>query len=506
MKKILAIDDNENNLILIKSILVKYFPDSLVFTASSGESGIKLVKEELPDAILLDIIMPGMNGFEVCQTLKNDKLTKHIPILLVSALGQNTEDRVKGLNIGAEAFITKPFDTAELISQVKVMLRIKSAEDLLRKQNESLEIYIKKQTKEFNQSETRFLQISEYALEYFWEADSTGLYTYVSGVVDKILGYKSDEVIGKQYLFDFPRTKNNERSNELLFNVFNTRHDFKEIEIHGLHKNGTKIWLKINGFPIYDSELMFIGYRGVTHDITLRRQAEEDLKNSLEEIKIYQIKLKKLNSELILAEEKERRRIAEYLHDGVGQILSIAHISLSSLLSKNLDPEVQKMISASTGLLSDAIVQTRTLTYDLSPPILYELGLIQAITWKLDQIKNNYPIAVTVQTNDTNPDIDDNTRILLYRIICELLINVVKHAEADLIEVQIMKDENFYYFAVIDNGHGFDDPSELNFIKKGGHGLFSIHERLDSIQGKLNIETETNKGTKAMVSIPIKKK
>lgn len=505
MKKILVIDDNRTNLRLIKLVLIKDIQDCQVYFAQSGKEGIQVAIEELPEVILLDILMPGMNGFEVCKALKTYEQTKHIPILLVSALGNNTEDRVRGLNMGADAFLTKPFDRAELLSQVNVLLRIKSAEDLLRKQNENLELFIKKQSKDFTESEDRFIQISEHALEYFWEVDSKGLYTYISAVFQKIVGYKNAEIIGKKYLFDLPNSKDRKQTRELLFNTFDNKDNYEGIEILCFHKNGSEIWLKISGFPIYNKKLEFIGYRGVTNDVTTRRHTEEDLKKSLAEIKKYQVKLKKLNYDLILAEEKERRRIAEYLHDGIGQLLSISHINLSFLQSKKLAPDVQKIIAESSKLLSSAIVQSRSLTYDLSPPILYELGLIPAIKWKLDQIKNNDQIRTTVHGEETKLELNNDTRILLYRIICELLFNVIKHAEANSIDVQISKNSENYYFAVIDNGIGFDYELESKLTKKGGQGLFSIHERLDSIQGSLIIESKAQKGTKAIVSIPIKK-
>ncbi|MBE0650980.1 MAG: response regulator [Bacteroidales bacterium] len=365
MKRILAIDDDENNLILIKTILSKNIEDGIVQTAMSGIEGIAKAKELKPDVILLDILMPGMNGFEVCQALKNDDFTKDIPILLVSALGQNYQNRIKGLNLGAEAFITKPFESPELISHVKVLLRIKDAEDMLRKKN-------------------------------------------------------------------------------------------------------------------------------------------EDLEKSLEEIKNDQEKLRKLNSELLMAEEKERRRIAEYLHDGIGPILSLANINLSSLLRKELVPDVQGTIHKATKLLSDAIAQSRSLTYDLSPPVLYELGLIPAIKWKLSQVELNHKINTGFQSSLPKLDLSIDTGILVYRIISELLTNVIKHASANKIDIQIKKDERFYYFLVSDNGKGFDFKGKTTLLSNNSYGLFSIKERLDSIKGDFIIETELNKGTKTTISIPVK--
>jgi PAS domain S-box-containing protein len=503
MNRILAIDDNHVNLDLIKAVLSKSIPECNVFTALSGKEGINLAKEVKPNAILLDIMMPEMNGFEVCEALKNDEPTRHIPVLLVSAYMQTSQDRIKGLDIGAEALLSKPFENAELISQVKVLLRINKAEDLLRKKNESLELFIKNQAEEINNNETRFLQISEYAHEFFWEVDVTGKFTYVSAVVENILGEKSEEIIGKKHIFDFFRVVGKDKTKKTLSDIFRNRSYYNNVEIFCLDKANRKIWLTISGFPIYDQESNFIGYRGVTHDITRRRLAEEELNKSLRQIKQDHKKLKQLNAELDMAEEKERRRIAEYLHDGIGQLLSIARINLSSLQNKKLPDDIQKVIVKSSELLSEAIVRSRDLTYDLSPPILYELGLIPAIRWKLNQIESNYKIQTAVQSELNKMDIKSDTRILLYRIISELLVNVTKHAHASFVEVKIYEDKENYYITVGDNGVGFNGHAEaVKAQKDGGYGLYSISERLDSLQGKLNIESKNN-GARVTVSIPI---
>ncbi len=505
MNKILAIDDLSVNLDLIRFVLTRNIPECDVYTALSGKEGIKLAKELKPNAILLDIVMPGMDGFQVCEALKTDESTKHIPVLLVSAYMQTTRDRIKGLDIGAEALLAKPFENSELISQVKVLLRINKAEELLRKKNESLELFIKNQSEEINNNETRFLQISDYVHEFFWEVDSKGKFTYVSAVVENILGLKSEEIIGKKYIFDFYRAVNKkEELNKKLSDIFEDKSYYNNIEIFCLDNTNRKIWLTVSGFPIYDKASNFIGYRGVTHDITGRRQAEEELNKSLRKIREDHKKLKRLNAELGMAEEKERRRIAEYLHDGIGQLLSITRINLSSLQKKSLPDEVKKVVRKSLEFLSEAIIRSRNLTYDLSPPILYELGLIPAIGWKLNEIESNNKIKTAIQSELPRLEINSDTRILLYRVISELLINVTKHAEASLVNVKVYSDKDKYCISVIDNGKGFKGRySETKSKNDRGYGLFSIRERLDSLQGHLDIESEIKKGAKVTVSIPI---
>jgi len=138
MPKILVIDDIVDSLISIKAILQSYEPDFQVVTASSGMEGIDLARSERPDTILLDIQMPEMDGYEVCQQLRADIRTEQTPVIFLTANRTTTEDRIKGLEHGGDAYLFKPIDPAELIANVKVMLRIKAAEDAHLRQYETM--------------------------------------------------------------------------------------------------------------------------------------------------------------------------------------------------------------------------------------------------------------------------------------------------------------------------------------------------------------------------------
>lgn len=148
MPKILAIDDKNDNLISVSALLKALIPDCNVITAQSGVDGLKKAKTESPDTILLDIKMPGMDGYEVCNRLKDNEQTKHIPVIMISAIHTESEDLVKGLNSGADAYLAKPVDEYVLIAQVKTALRIKEAEDYLRIQKDHFEYMVQKRTKE----------------------------------------------------------------------------------------------------------------------------------------------------------------------------------------------------------------------------------------------------------------------------------------------------------------------------------------------------------------------
>jgi PAS domain S-box-containing protein len=144
--KLLAIDDLEDNLISLSAMLRAYLPDCEVKTVRSGMAGLELARTWQPDTILLDIQMPGMDGFQVCQALKNYTPTKHIPIIFLTAARTDPASHVRGLELGADAFLTKPFEPVELTAQVRAMVRIKVAEDALRTDKQGLEQMVAERT------------------------------------------------------------------------------------------------------------------------------------------------------------------------------------------------------------------------------------------------------------------------------------------------------------------------------------------------------------------------
>ena len=152
--KILAIDDKMDNLVTLSALLKNLMPDCTVITAQSGPEGIVKAKAERPDAILLDIKMPEMDGFETCRRLMDDESTKHIPVIMITAIKTDPDSRIKGLECGANAFLSKPIDEYELVSQIKVALRIKKAEDDLREERNSIKKTLQERTASLRQELT----------------------------------------------------------------------------------------------------------------------------------------------------------------------------------------------------------------------------------------------------------------------------------------------------------------------------------------------------------------
>jgi PAS domain S-box-containing protein len=441
--------------------------------------------------------MPGLNGYEVCEILKKNSDTKHIPILMISSLGSNPEERTKGLNVGADAFVSKPFAISELQAQINVVLRIKGVEDLLRKRNESLELSIKTETSRYLKEEERTIQISEHARQFYWETDKWDKIVYVSPVVKSILKINPFDIIGK---ISFAQLFQTDKKNSHIKLTENSA--IKEAEIE-LTVGKSKLWLTFSSFPFFENNGKYAGTRGICFDITKRKKADLALLKNMKRIQQYQKMLKNLNMEITMIEERERRRIAEYMHDSLGQTLSLAFLKLSSIDDKKFQPEVRKQIDEIYILLTKAINESRVLTYDLSPPILYELGLIPTFKWRLEQIEKMNHLENQLVGEEIKINIKKEITIFIYRIVNELLQNVLKHAQASKIILEIAEKNGKYLISVKDNGIGFN-KEKLNGKKRlEGFGLISIKERLESLKGRLIIKSEQGLGTNATIEIPV---
>ena len=217
MKKILVIDDQCDNITTIKAVIVTNLPNCRVLSAQSGKEGIEIAKNEQPDVIILDIIMPEMDGFEVCSKLKTNELTKHIPIILLTAIKTDSKSRVKGLSIGAEAFISKPIDASEFIAQVNVMLRIKEAEDILRAENKLLDQRVEEKSKKLIESYDKYHSlfinmINGFALHEIILDEKGKPVDYIFLEINDAFvlqtGFKKEGIIGKRVTEAMPGIEN----------------------------------------------------------------------------------------------------------------------------------------------------------------------------------------------------------------------------------------------------------------------------------------------------------
>jgi len=316
---------------------------------------------------------------------------------------------------------------------------------------------------------------------------------FVNSAFCKITGIKKNDLIGKNGV-DLVK-----KLSPKLYNLKNTKF------IKSLLKGDV-----IDGFPLEYNNISLEIYSpggkkkpGITiliRDISEMNKARENILN-------YQTDLKSLTNELILAEEQAKRRLALTLHDKLGQYLALANFKTNELNRLTTNSENKKIIGEITSFIDDAIKESRDITYELSPPVLYEMGLIPAISWKLDDIEKNNKIKTNIINQSKSYELGSREQIILYRGINELLQNVLKHAKAHNVNVSFRLLTSVYRITITDNGIGFNmDSMRLKAVSQKKFGLFSIMERIKYIGGEVNVDSVEKKGTKVVIDIPIVEK
>ncbi|MBI5443318.1 MAG: ATP-binding protein [Deltaproteobacteria bacterium] len=216
----------------------------------------------------------------------------------------------------------------------------------------------------------------------------------------------------------------------------------------------------------------------------------------------HQEQLRALSSELTLAEERERRRLATELHDRIGTGLAFAKIKLASLLRDGSADGCPPELRDGLGLIDQAIADARTLTFELSSPILYEMGLEAAIDWLAEKTAKDHGLQVVFESCNLPRDVPEDVSVLLFQAVRELLANVVKHARAREVRISCAREEDDVRIVVEDDGAGFATPANGAFRARQGFGLFSIRERLGSLGGLIEIEP-AEPGTRVTLVAPL---
>lgn len=217
----------------------------------------------------------------------------------------------------------------------------------------------------------------------------------------------------------------------------------------------------------------------------------------------YQEQLRSLVSELLFTEERERRRLATDLHDSICQHLAIAKLRTDALQHSTSSAPLVEELEKICSLLSDAIRQARSLVFDLSPPILNELGLEAALKSLVEKIEQQ-GIGVDFTDDEQPKALKQDVAVLCYRVVQELLTNVVKHAHARNVRVSVARDGDQVRLMVADDGTGFT-PEEIsaNGEEARGFGLSSVIERLHHLDGDLKVESTPGQGTRVTVTVPL---
>jgi PAS domain S-box-containing protein len=288
--KILVVDDHKDNLMSLNALLSDFFKGVCIYAATSGAEGIEMALTHQPDVILLDIHMPGMDGFDVCKILKEDERLCDIPVVFVTALKENSLNKVRALELGAEGFLTKPIDENELIAHVKSMIKIKAANDFKKTEKQRLEKLVLERTQELQEelrinkeisnklieSENHFRTLADSGQALIWTSALDKKCNYFNQPWLDFTGRSLEQELGDGWL-EGVHPNDLQRCIKIYVNAFDRREKFS-MDYRIRHKSGEYRWIQDDGTPRYNSKQEFIGYIGHCLDISERKKAEESLK------------------------------------------------------------------------------------------------------------------------------------------------------------------------------------------------------------------------------------
>jgi PAS domain S-box-containing protein len=259
---ILIVDDQEANVLLLEQMLreVGY---QRIATTMDPYAVCDLYRKNRYDLILLDLSMPGMDGFQVMEGLNEIETEGYIPVLVITA---QPAHKLRALAAGAKDFVAKPFDLVEVQTRIHNMLEVRLLYRKLENYNQVLEQTVQERTTELRASETRFRRLTELSSDWYWEQDESGHFTKIFGPVFEMLGIRADDALGTTW--DDQGALWNETEREILESNLAARRPFLDFVYSRTSADGLLQYLMVSGEPMFDSSGRFTGYRGTGKDVT----------------------------------------------------------------------------------------------------------------------------------------------------------------------------------------------------------------------------------------------
>ena len=325
----------------------------------------------------------------------------------------------------------------------------------------------------------------------------------------RMLGFSESELVGRSFTeITHP--------DDVAANLVGTRQlasgeisSFR-MEKRYIRKDGAVVWADMNTASVRDAQGRPLYCVTHVQDITERKQAEEALRRlnerleqqvaqRTEDLRHTVDRLQQLTLELSQAEDRERKRIADILHDDVQQTLAAAKFHLNLLSSEPRSAaESQEIVEQVKQMLKDAIEKSRSLSHELSPA-LYQVDLTEILNWLARHMQQKHGLTVHVEAHGPVDSSSEPLKALLYKVAQELLFNVVKHAEVNEARIRVRRLGRYIYLSVVDRGRGFD-PQRLEGA--AGFGLLGIRERVQLLGGQMKIKSTRGVGSRILIAVP----
>lgn len=538
MSTILIVEDHAMSRQVLKN-LFGYFGHQ-VLEAADGTAALTLARSERPDLIISDIVMPTMDGTEFVRLLRKEKALERIPVIFYTATYRLPEAfRISGNALGECRVIPKPSDPQFILQTVNELLGFSQKEPASTPAIKNLPPPVK--------SDGAGLQLAaviDLSFHLVGQRDPERLLETFSRAIREILNCRQTfltitEPVGQKRFF--VGNEKDELARTFPINSF----FWKEISSFVLERRSPFRWpretdsgidsilprvpfsfqslmalpfvtsknvygwlclidkLESRPFSMDDEEMGIalsaqaaLAYENILLIEELRRSRDELEERVQERTK----DLTYLSSQLLVAQEKERREIAHDLHDNIWQTLNTIKFDIGQFLSQQ---PADGMAAAGRGTqriitnIRDAIERIRTMQGDLWPPVLEDIGILATINWYCREFdKDHAGISIEKQVGLTEEEVPAHLKIVIYRVMQEALKNVAKHSGATRVVISLKKDGEELEFAINDNGGGFKLEQVMTRTRPWiGFGLVSMRERIEHSGGTFDVRSGTGTGT-----------
>src|SRR5467141_3696533 len=469
--KILLVDDNPDNLVSIEAAL-DTLNEELV-SARSGTEALRYLLENDFAAILLDVKMPEMDGFEAAELIRSRKRSQHTPILFLTAY-RNEEHLFRGYDLGAVDFLFKPIVPEILRSKVAVFVELSRSAQIQRRQAEILA-----------KAELKFRSLLEAAPDAMLITTAEGEIVLVNSRADDMFGYTRQELLGKNIRVVVPSW---------------TMSSYHVGELSSVCKDGSTFPSEIGSSPLQTEEGLLI--TSAIRDISERKRAEHRIAQQTQQLHEANRELRHLSSRIVAMRDEERRRLGRELHDSQGQYLAAIKMNLEMIETTDSTlSDVQKAgLKETINLLERSMREIRVISHLLHPPLLDEIGLQAVVPWYLNSFSERSGIQIDLDMPSDISKLPDQVELAVFRVLQECLTNVHRHSGSKVASVKILPEDANVILEVGDRGRGVTSQNGSDPVM--GVGITGMRERVRELGGQFQIDSSAE-GTTVRAVLPI---
>ncbi len=491
---VVVVDDQTTGRKIVEQLVCQVDDDIDVVGFADGASAIEFMLSTTPDLILTDYIMPEMDGITFIRRVRAIPGCHETPIIVVT-VAEDKRVRYDALDAGATDFLNRPIDQRECRTRCRNLLTLSRQQQTIRHRAKLLE-----------DSERRFRIMADELPLAIWVQGADTAVSFVNKTCCQYFGVSEGEIAGQGWR-SLVHREDRARYFAALSQSCRERTPFHD-QCRMRRADGQWRWLEFIARPFFGADDAFAGMVGHSSDITERKAADEALRQSHQELQRHAERLAHLTSQLALAEQRERERLAIVLHDDLQQLLVGAALGIEGF-SRRFDAQTQDAGSREAlvrvaDLLQQAIGSARSLVADLSPPILHDAGLPEALEWLARSMLDRYGLRVALSIDSEAAPVRADVRSVVFASVREALFNAFKHAGCSDARVTLSRVDDQLLLVIEDQGSGFDTERLFNEGPNGnGFGLMSMRERLQLLGGEFGIESRPGEGTRVTLRAPV---